>query len=197
MITVYSLKSRFQNLLRPICLWLADSGVSANQITIIALVLSVIYGALLFLNMPILWLLLPVFLVIRMGLNAIDGMLAREHNMKSKLGMALNELGDVFSDCVLFLPFLIYAPHSTPIIIGFIISSILTELCGVLAFMISGERRYDGPMGKSDRAAIIGILGILIGLGIHLNNHIGWIFFILIGLCLVTCFKRLNAAIRT
>jgi len=36
-----------------------------------------------------------------MALNAIDGMLAREHHMQSKLGAILNELGDVVSDTVL------------------------------------------------------------------------------------------------
>ena len=43
-------------------------------------------------------LLLPAVLFLRMALNAIDGMLAREHNQKSALGAILNELGDVFSD---------------------------------------------------------------------------------------------------
>jgi CDP-diacylglycerol--glycerol-3-phosphate 3-phosphatidyltransferase len=33
-----------------------------------------------------------------MALNAIDGMLAREHDMQSPLGAMLNELGDVLSD---------------------------------------------------------------------------------------------------
>src|SRR5947207_2460802 len=55
------------------------------------------------------WLLLAAFLFIRMALNAVDGMLAREHGMKSKLGAILNELGDVVSDAALYLPFALLA----------------------------------------------------------------------------------------
>ena len=39
-----------------------------------------------------------------MALNALDGMLAREFNQKSRLGAVLNELGDVVSDTALYLP---------------------------------------------------------------------------------------------
>ena len=50
-------------------------------------------------------LLLPPVLFVRMALNAIDGMLAREFAQKSALGAVLNELGDVVSDTALYLPF--------------------------------------------------------------------------------------------
>ena len=49
--------------------------------------------------------LLPAVLFVRMALNAIDGMLAREHGQKSALGAFLNELCDVVSDAALYLPF--------------------------------------------------------------------------------------------
>jgi CDP-diacylglycerol--glycerol-3-phosphate 3-phosphatidyltransferase len=39
-----------------------------------------------------------------MALNAIDGMLAREHGQASRLGAVLNELGDVVADAGLYLP---------------------------------------------------------------------------------------------
>lgn len=57
MISVYDLKSRFQTLLRPICERLARHGVTANQVTITAIVLSIIYGVLLCLNISVLWIL--------------------------------------------------------------------------------------------------------------------------------------------
>jgi len=41
------------------------------------------------------FLLLPVWLGIRMGLNAVDGMLARELGQQSRLGAYLNEICDV------------------------------------------------------------------------------------------------------
>ena len=42
-----------------------------------------------------------------MALNAIDGMLAREFNQKSRLGGYLNEITDVVSDAALYLPLLL------------------------------------------------------------------------------------------
>lgn len=196
MISVYDLKSRFQDLLRPLCKSLADKGVTANQVTITALVLSALYGTLLCFNIQLLWVFLPVFLFVRMGLNAIDGMLAREHNMKSKLGMALNELGDVVSDTTLFIPFIFYAPEAIWAVGAFILVAALSEFCGILAFMMSGQRCYDGPMGKSDRAVVTGILGCLIGLGISLQGVLGWIFVLITSLCVWSCINRLRSALK-
>lgn len=195
MLTVYQLKSRFQDILRPLCDALARRGVTANQVTLVALGASIIYGLLLCLNLPLLWLLLPVFLVLRMGLNAIDGMLAREHNMKTRLGMALNELGDVVADTFLFLPFMVLAPSVWIGVTIFIVAALLTEFCGLLAYMMKGERRYDGPMGKSDRAAVTGTLGLALGLGLPAGAWIMWVFIGLAALCIWTCRNRINAAL--
>ena len=49
-------------------------------------------------------LLVPIGLLIRMALNALDGMMARTYNMQSKLGEVLNEIGDVISDLFIFIP---------------------------------------------------------------------------------------------
>jgi len=43
-------------------------------------------------------------LFIRMALNALDGMLAKEYALQSKKGAMLNEMGDVLSDIALYLP---------------------------------------------------------------------------------------------
>ena len=48
--TIYELKPAFQNLLRPVCNGLANAGVSANQVTVAALLLSVVVGGLFALN---------------------------------------------------------------------------------------------------------------------------------------------------
>ena len=81
MLSMYALKPAFQQLLRPIVSALAQAGVTANQVTVIAVVVSAATGLALFLRLetPAMWLLLPVVLLLRMGLNAMDGMLAREH----------------------------------------------------------------------------------------------------------------------
>ncbi len=165
--TIYDLKPAFQNLLRPICNALANAGVSANQVTTTALLLSIAVGVVFALYPTAAWaaFLIPVWLFLRMALNAIDGMLAREHDMQSDLGGVLNELGDVVSDTALYLPFALVPGIPPLLIVVIVVLSILTEMAGVVAVQIGASRRYDGPMGKSDRAFVFGLLALLLGLG--------------------------------
>jgi CDP-diacylglycerol--glycerol-3-phosphate 3-phosphatidyltransferase len=88
MVSIYKVKPAFQGLLRPMVRLLARIGVTPNQVTIVVLFLSLAVGGWIYLAPSKLLPLLIVgpFLLIRMALNAIDGMLAREHDMQSKLG---------------------------------------------------------------------------------------------------------------
>ncbi|HGN2101693.1 TPA: CDP-alcohol phosphatidyltransferase family protein, partial [Pseudomonas aeruginosa] len=107
MISVYQLKPRFQNLLRPGVQRLYRRGITANQVTLAACLLSLLVGALVAGFASHLWLfaLVPLWMFLRMALNAVDGMLAREFGQKSDLGAYLNELTDVIADSGLYLPF--------------------------------------------------------------------------------------------
>ena len=157
--SVYDLKPRFQALLRPAVGALAVAGVTANQVTIAAVVLSACGGTAIALFPGERWplILLPIVVLVRMGLNAIDGMLAREFGQKSRLGAVLNELGDVISDVVLYLPLAIVPGVDAWAIISFVLLAVIVEFTGVVAIQIGSDRRYDGPMGKSDRAFWIGL----------------------------------------
>ena len=92
--SIYALKPKFQNLLRPLVRQLAAKGVTANQVTLIACLLSILLGVVLalFPTFSSLFFLIPIWLFLRMALNAIDGMLAREFNQKSRLGGILMKL---------------------------------------------------------------------------------------------------------
>lgn len=165
MASVYDLKPRFQALLRPLAEVLAKTGATANQVTIVAALLSIATGAAL-LVWPWAMLLVPATLVIRMALNAIDGMLAREHGQQSRLGAILNELGDAVSDAALYLPFALVPGIKGWLVTLVVILALLAELAGVAAVQIGAARRYDGPMGKSDRATVFGVLALLFGFGV-------------------------------
>ena len=166
--TIYNLKPAFQNLLRPVCRSLANVGASANQVTTVALLLSIAVGGVFAAYPTTAWaaFLIPIWLFLRMALNAIDGMLAREHNMQSDLGAILNELGDVISDTALYLPFALVPGIPPLLVVAIVVLAILTEMAGVVAVQIGASRRYDGPLGKSDRAFVFGLLALLLGLGV-------------------------------
>ena len=167
MASVYDLKPRFQGLLRPLVTALAGAGVTANQVTLAAAALSLLTGAAIYLwpATPRVLLLVPLALLLRMALNAVDGMLAREHNQKSRLGAMLNEVGDVVSDAALYLPFGMVSGLDLRLVVLAVVLAIIGEMTGVVAIQIGAARRYDGPMGKSDRAFWFGLLALLLGLG--------------------------------
>lgn len=161
--SIYKLKSSFQNLLRPLVVRLAGMGLTANQVTVVAAIVSVAIGALLVLRPETaLFALVPVWMVLRMAFNAVDGMLAREHGQKSALGGYLNEITDVVSDAALYFPFALIDPFSLPWLAAIVFLATLTEFAGVLGVAHGNGRSYEGPMGKSDRALLFGALGALV-----------------------------------
>ncbi len=194
--SVYQLKPAFQGLLRPIVNWLGRIGVTANQVTIAALLLSLSTGHVIARahGGPSL-LLLPVVLFVRMALNAMDGMLAREHNQKSALGAILNELGDVVADVGLYLPLAVVPGFEPWLVVGAVILSILTEMTGVIGVQIGASRRYDGPLGKSDRAFLFGSVGLLLGLRVPIDRAIPYLFFAMILLSVLTILNRARRAL--
>lgn len=196
--TIYELKPRFQSLLRPLATRLAQAGVTANQVTLGACIGSLAIGIFVAASAPLRWpfLLLPLWLFIRMALNAIDGMLAREFGQKSRLGAYLNELTDVVSDAALYAPFA-WLVSFGPFWIGLaVLLAALGELAGVLGQSIGASRRYDGPMGKSDRAFVFGALGLWVGLGGPLPIWTGWLMAVLACLLALTVCNRVRAGLK-
>ncbi|MCL7931595.1 CDP-alcohol phosphatidyltransferase family protein [Halomonas llamarensis] len=196
-LSVYQLKSRFQDILRPLVILLYKNGVTANQVTVMAAVGSLLLGALLLL-LPHTWLfaLVPLWMFIRMALNAIDGMLAREFSQQSRLGAYLNELADIVSDAVLYLPFALLAGVEPALIIAVTLLAIVSEYAGVLGVMVGAERRYDGPMGKSDRALIFGTLGLAVALGWLPALWMNLIFSAVTLLLCLTIFNRVKSGLK-
>jgi CDP-diacylglycerol--glycerol-3-phosphate 3-phosphatidyltransferase len=194
--SVYDLKPKFQSLLRPLSDALVAAGVTANAVTIFAMLLSVASGAAIyrFHSFRIL-LILPIVLFLRMALNAIDGMMAREHNQKTALGAILNELGDVFADAALYLPLALVPFFSPILVIGVVLLAILSEMTGVVGVQIGASRRYDGPMGKSDRAFIFGTLGLLLGLNLPIGPVVFPVLAVMLILLCVTIFNRARGAL--
>jgi len=196
--TLYDIKPKFQALLRPFVEILAKKGVTANQVTLFAAFGSISLGILLYLfaNYHQLFLLMPLWMLIRMALNAVDGMLAREFGQQSTLGHYLNELSDVVADTALYIPFLLISPFTSPWVCLVIFLSILSEFSGVLGSTIGASRRYDGPMGKSDRAFLLALIGLWLGIVGSLPEILYWLMPVLAVLLSLTIYNRISRALK-
>ncbi len=197
--SIYALKGRFQALLRPGVRRMAALGITANQVTVTAALVSLLVAALVWKYapaQPLLYLLLPVWMLLRMALNAVDGMLAREFGQQSRLGAYLNELSDVIADAALYLSLLSVAGVHGHLLWTFVVLSALTEYAGVLGLMVGADRRYDGPMGKSDRAFVVGVLGLLLAMSWIGAAAVDTVVLIAAVLCVLTVIRRVRAGLR-
>ncbi len=212
--SLYQLKSQFQDQLRPISDALVEQKVTANQVTVSAVLLSL--GTAYVIAKPAteqqaLWLLLPSSLFVRMALNAIDGMMAREHGQASRLGAVLNEVGDIVADTALIASLAphvangnlqasaVNSPNRISIhqrhIVGLIVLSISTELLGITSNTMLDIRANQGPLGKSDRAFVLGVLGTVMAIkapSALSHIRVGQLFILTEALLLKTCLNRLR-----
>lgn len=194
--TLYSIKPTFQAWLRPLVRRLASRGICANQVTILAATGSLLVGATVMLAPErSMFLIMPVWLFLRMALNAIDGMLAREHGQQSVLGAYLNELGDLVSDLSLIAPFA-RTDSSFGAVLVFAALAVIAECAGLIGPLAGASRRYDGPLGKSDRAFVLGALALWLGLGFSLGQFGQVIWLFLSALSLLTTINRVRGGVE-
>lgn len=197
--SIYALKGRFQDVLRPGVRRIAALGITANQVTVFAAIVSVLVAGIVWAaaDQSLVYLLLPGWMLLRMALNAVDGMLAREFGQQSRLGAYLNELSDVVADGALYLSLLSVAGVHAHLLWAFVALSALTEYAGVLGLMVGAERRYDGPMGKSDRAFVVGVLGLLLAMEWVGADVVDGVVLVAAILCIFTVVRRVRAGLRS
>ncbi|MBH0005636.1 alpha/beta fold hydrolase [Psychrobacter sp. SWN149] len=214
--SLYQLKPKFQDQLRPLSNALVAQKITANQVTVSAVLLSV--GTAYVIAKPAtdqqaLWLLLPSSLFVRMALNAIDGMMAREHGQASTLGAVLNEASDIIADTALIASLIPHiakhdlqmnyerqtgmskSPTTQRHISSIVALSMSTELLGIASNTMLGVRANQGPLGKSDRALILGVLGAVMGSKLPLSlspKRIVQLSLLVETLLLKTCLNRLR-----
>lgn len=196
MLTLYRVKPAFVRLLQPLVALCARRGVTPDALTGAALALSLAAGAALALapTVPaVLWA-VALTLLVRMALDAMDGALARQTGQATVRGELFNEAGDVVADAALTLPLLAVSAAPPLAVFLLVLLSSWTELCGVLPKAAGGARRHDGPLGKSDRALVVGLYLVARGSGVPSGPWEGWLVAILDLLLVLTCANRLRPA---
>ncbi|MGE0199535.1 MAG: CDP-alcohol phosphatidyltransferase family protein [Candidatus Melainabacteria bacterium] len=201
MASIYDFKPAFQRSLQPVMNRLHGWGIHPNQVTLWAIILSVTGGLLLLLAQEdrALLLTIPAILFVRMALNALDGMLARQTGQSTPWGAVLNELGDVVSDIALYLPLLVWTPGGLWMklpVMAFVLLSLLSEFCGLLAQVLIGHRRYDGPMGKSDRAFLVGTVCLLMAGFPEIQRTLPLILSVADVMLISSCINRIRPIVR-
>lgn len=194
--TLYDIKPAFVRLLDPLVGVFARRGVTPNQLTAAALALSFAGGSALWVapERRAVWIAVAFALLVRMGLNAVDGALARRTDQSSRAGEIFNEVSDVVADACLYVPLIRITAVPDRIVFAFVLLAGWTELCGLAAKAAGGTRRYDGPLGKSDRALAVGTYLVVRAVGVPAGR---WELFFFTALCLLsawTCANRVRRA---
>ncbi len=183
--TTYDLKPAFQRMLTPLMQRLRNAGVTPNALTWLAIVLSGGLGYAFVLGLTNRYWFFAVAggLLVRMALNALDGMMARTFNLTSKGGAVLNELGDVASDALVMWPLALVPGVHVGWVGALLWLTAVNEFAGVTGACVSGERRYEGPMGKSDRTLVWGVFCLLMGAEVAVEPYAMYgVYAVLIGL---------------
>jgi CDP-diacylglycerol--glycerol-3-phosphate 3-phosphatidyltransferase len=108
----------------------------------------------------------------------------------------LNELCDITADCALILPFALLPGVSLWLVLLVALLALFSEYSGVLGPMVGASRRYDGPMGKSDRAFVLGVVAAGIVPGWIGAFWINTVFAIIAMLLVYTLINRVRQGLR-
>lgn len=77
-----------------------------------------------------------------------------------------------------------------------VILALISEYAGVLGPMVGASRRYDGPMGKSDRAFVFGVLAVGIASGLFPPAWINAALLLIAALSALTLINRVRHGLQ-
>jgi CDP-diacylglycerol--glycerol-3-phosphate 3-phosphatidyltransferase len=192
---LYLVKGNFQKAIR----WMAGSWMTPNEAALFGVVFVGLTALGYYLgftrnNLRFCLLLVPVFLFLRMSMNALDGLLAREHKLASVGGELLNEGVDVIGDMVCYGVLYFVRGMPKPELVIYLMLIWAAEFFGVLGkSMPGGRRRYENILsGKPDRALWMGIFSIVLFFAPQYIKYAGYYFTSLSILLALTCVLRIK-----
>ena len=197
--SMYAIKPLYQRLFRG----LAGNWMTPNMATGFGILFSFVVGSAYLLGggappfglpgHPLILLLVPIGLVFRMGANALDGMLAREKGLASPLGAVLNEVTDVVNDVICYVPLWFVPEVERLVLLAFLLLVFFAEFSGLLGQAVTGQRRYEGPLGgKTDRAAWMGLFAVVCAFQPYVMHYIPWYMGLVCAFILLTAINRLR-----
>ncbi len=191
-------KKPFYSLLSPIAGLLGGIGVSSILIRLLSTILVIAVAVTILVWPQYHWplLLVPLVLFVRMLLNVIAGMLARESGNGRQLGALFEELWDLVTEIILYLPFATVTGVSLMPVFIVICLGIISEVIRIVAIPIAYERHYDLPMRKGSMALVFGTLGLLLGLDVVSRYWLDILLWTVSGLLVVTMLNRVRGMVN-
>lgn len=104
---------------------------------------------------PVAWLLVGPLGALRLAANALDGSIARRTRTTSSRGAVWNEVADRLGDLLLIGATAAVAPPALTAVA--VAAAFATAWSALLAQALTGQRAAQGPMGKADRVALLGV----------------------------------------
>src|SRR5215470_15894609 len=190
-------KPVLERLLRPAARGLQRRGVRPNWLTLGSLAASTLAGGLALTFPTANWPPLAILtaMLTRLALNHLDGLLAREHGMKTLLGGLLNEIATPAEDMALYLPLAARPGMPAALIVGAVMLGVLVEITGLSPLTIGRTRRFDGPMTKVIRGLCFGALVLAAALGLAPGSSTPAALAMILGLLAVTACNRLGRSV--
>lgn len=194
---IYSIKPEFQKFLSPVMRLFVKLGIGPTAINILALLFSIAGGLAIYCSSFNLMLLsaVPFIAFIRIALNALDGMVARDTKAKNQeFGEVLNEFIDRLSDIAFFLGIAFVSYANAALALSSLACILLVSYAGIVGKAAGGSRQYTGLMGKADRMFWLSAACIAILIFQNLKSEIinGFLWFVL-ALSIITILMRFSA----
>ncbi len=159
---LYRSKNAIAHALDPVVGRLQRRGVSPDAVTLAAIPVGLLAGALLLLSpaAPVLLLGVPLLAALRLVLNLLDGALARRTGLMHPRGELYNELGDRLAD-VAFLAPVAFLPGAdrTTVLLG-VAGALFASFAGVVPRAAGGERIYRGVLSKPGRMVLLAVFAV-------------------------------------
>jgi len=154
------LKSRGTAWAKGLAKFLANTGITPNQISILSIVMSFIAMISFYYSQQnkLLLIVAAVFIQLRLLCNLFDGMVAVEHGKKTNTGDIFNDAPDRFADLFIILGASLavmdrpYAIHLGWAGAAF---AIMTAYIRVLGRSVGTESYFTGPMAKQHRMFVV------------------------------------------
>jgi CDP-diacylglycerol--glycerol-3-phosphate 3-phosphatidyltransferase len=154
---LYAAKPAFQRGLQGIERTLVRRRVHPDVLTAGAVVVSALGGLSLWAAnwAPWLLLLVPTAAIVRIALNALDGLVARDTGLARPWGEVLNEMCDRLSDVALFVGAALAPGSDARLGVAVLVAMLLSSYLGTAAKAAGGRRQYGGVMAKADRMLVL------------------------------------------